>query len=314
MTRSILFWIIILILWLIFGTWLCNRYICGANISAAAPAAAAAVAETNTESVKTTVAESSANILRNWTYRDGNLRINTPSHFGFKNSSFTPIAGTTGFNTSIQQTADYLKNNAGRSLLITGYYKSDENNNSILDNLGLARANNVKNMLSGMGVPSSQLDIEGRLLPKAFWSRNDTIVKGIDFSFSEKSTGPNDRITGIRNRLVGKPLTLYFGTNQDQISLNAQQRKDFGDMIYYLDKVNGSKLNIGGHTDNTGNRDYNVNLSKQRADFVKTYIRNNGGINNTRMNTNGFGPDNPVQDNATPAGRSKNRRVEVTLR
>lgn len=308
MNRSIWLWILILILWLIFGTWLCNKYLCGNSIAAAAPVAAA------TEGVKERTKTAATAALGNWIYRDGNLRINNAEHFRFRKSNFNPLARSAKFNASLNQTADYLKNNSARSLMITGYYKSDETNSSILDNLGMARANNVKNIMTSMGVPANQLDIRGELLPKAFWYKNDTMMKGIDFAFSAKATGANTRVADIRSRLVGKPLTLYFGTNQDQISLNAQQRKNFGDMIYYLDNVNTAKINIGGHTDNVGNRSYNTNLSKQRADFVKNYLIQNGGISNAKMNTNGFGPDKPVSTNNTSDGRAKNRRVEVTLR
>jgi len=309
MNKSIFFWVLILILWLIFGTWLCNKYICGGSIAAAAPGATAV-----TETMKETIKKPTAAILGNWAYRDGNLNINNPDHWRFKNSNFNPLPRSGNFDRDINRTAEYLKNNASRSLLITGYYKNDEKNSSILDNLGLARANSVKNILSRLGVPGNQMNIEGKLLPKSFWSKNDTIYKGIDFGFSAKKAGANARVASIKSRLVGKPLTLYFGTNQDQISLNTQQRTDFGDMIYYLDNVNAANINIGGHTDNVGDRNYNRNLSKQRADFVKNYLIQNGGITNSRMNTNGFGPDKPVDSNTSSAGRAKNRRVEVTLR
>lgn len=312
MNKSILFWIIILILWLLFGTWLCSKYLCGPTIGAAAPAAA--VLDTAKDKVVETTKKATTAILGTWSYGDGNFKTNSNEHFRFKKSNFNPLARGTALNSSVNSTADYLKKNAGRSMLITGYYKTDETNRSILDNLGLARANSIKNMFTGLGVPAKQLEIDGKVLPKAFWVSNDTILKGIDFNFRKAATGENTRIVDIRSRLVGKPLTLYFGTNQDQIDLNAQQRKDFGDMIYYLDNVNTAKINIGGHTDNVGDRGYNVNLSSQRSEFVKNYLRTNGGITAQKMTTQGFGPDKPVSDNSTAEGRSKNRRVEVTLR
>ena len=106
---------------------------------------------------------------------------------------------------------------------------------------------------------------------------------------------------------------MYFGTNQDELNLSSQQRKDIGEIIYYLDNVDGSGLSIGGHTDNIGNRQSNITLSQGRANFVREYLTNNGNIPANKMSTNGFGPDNPIDTNATPEGRSKNRRVEVKL-
>jgi len=94
--------------------------------------------------------------------------------------------------------------------------------------------------------------------------------------------------------LFGKPITLYFATNSDNINLNAQQRKDFADLNYYLGRVPAAKLEIGGHTDNRGDKAYNVNLSKERAEFAADYLTQRGGIAKNRMVSQGFGPDKPA--------------------
>ena len=67
---------------------------------------------------------------------------------------------------------------------------------------------------------------------------------------------------------------------------------------------------IEGHTDNVGNRDANVRLSKARADAVRTYFISKG-IAANRMTAVGRGPDEPIAANDTPAGRAKNRRVQL---
>jgi OOP family OmpA-OmpF porin len=69
------------------------------------------------------------------------------------------------------------------------------------------------------------------------------------------------------------------------------------------------KVEIQGHTDNTGKYSYNVNLSQKRADRVKNYLESKG-VDGTRITTLGFGPDMPIDTNDTKAGRAKNRRVE----
>ena len=73
-----------------------------------------------------------------------------------------------------------------------------------------------------------------------------------------------------------------------------------------------AKLSINGHTDNTGDHDFNVKLSQERAAAVKSYLVSKG-ISADRMETNGFGPDKPMDTNDTPAGRANNRRVEFSL-
>jgi outer membrane protein OmpA-like peptidoglycan-associated protein/opacity protein-like surface antigen len=69
------------------------------------------------------------------------------------------------------------------------------------------------------------------------------------------------------------------------------------------------KLDIHGYTDSMGNRDYNVQLSQQRAESVMNYIVEMG-IEPERLTSKGFGPDNPVAPNDTKDGRAKNRRIE----
>jgi outer membrane protein OmpA-like peptidoglycan-associated protein len=71
-------------------------------------------------------------------------------------------------------------------------------------------------------------------------------------------------------------------------------------------------IEINGHTDNQGNVAKNLDLSQKRSDAVKKYLVD-GGINASRLTTKGFGATMPVADNATAAGRAKNRRVEFKV-
>ncbi|NGM89203.1 OmpA family protein, partial [Parapusillimonas sp. SGNA-6] len=71
-------------------------------------------------------------------------------------------------------------------------------------------------------------------------------------------------------------------------------------------------LKLAGHTDNTGSRELNLRLSKERAEAVKNYLVSKGA-NPSRIEATGYGPDQPIASNATAAGRQQNRRVEFTL-
>ena len=68
-------------------------------------------------------------------------------------------------------------------------------------------------------------------------------------------------------------------------------------------------LEVQGHTDNTGTKDGNLKLSKDRADAVKAYLVEKGGIAADRLTTAGLGDTQPVADNGTDEGRAQNRRV-----
>lgn len=71
------------------------------------------------------------------------------------------------------------------------------------------------------------------------------------------------------------------------------------------------KVVVEGHTDSTGNRALNVDLSQQRAQAVVDYLVNKG-IASSRLSAIGYGPDRPIADNGTSDGRAKNRRVQFT--
>jgi type IX secretion system PorP/SprF family membrane protein len=71
-------------------------------------------------------------------------------------------------------------------------------------------------------------------------------------------------------------------------------------------------LNLAGHTDNVGDDDANMVLSKNRVETVKNYLVSKG-ISELRIKTNYFGETKPLSDNNTPEGRQKNRRVEFVI-
>ena len=74
----------------------------------------------------------------------------------------------------------------------------------------------------------------------------------------------------------------------------------------------GAKLNLEGHTDNVGDDNKNMDLSKRRAKAVKNYLIGQG-ISSSEITSKGFGETKPVDDNSTKAGRTNNRRVEMLI-
>ena len=71
-------------------------------------------------------------------------------------------------------------------------------------------------------------------------------------------------------------------------------------------------LNISAYTDNVGNEDDNLQLSRERAFTVKTYLKDKG-IDSDRMKAKGFGEADPIADNDTEEGKAQNRRVELSV-
>ena len=111
-------------------------------------------------------------------------------------------------------------------------------------------------------------------------------------------------------------LQLILPGNITFDSSKASVKDDFKKVLDSIAKVTGkykkTKLQIVGYTDNTGKYDMNMGLSRDRANSVRDYLVFKGVAAN-RMLTDGRGPENPVGDNKTPAGRESNRRVEISF-
>lgn len=71
------------------------------------------------------------------------------------------------------------------------------------------------------------------------------------------------------------------------------------------------RFRVIGHTDSTGSEAYNLDLSQDRAKAVRTYLGNHPDLDGVTITSEGRGETEPVADNATAAGRSMNRRVEI---
>jgi outer membrane protein OmpA-like peptidoglycan-associated protein len=72
------------------------------------------------------------------------------------------------------------------------------------------------------------------------------------------------------------------------------------------------RVEISGHTSDEGKRDFNMKLSRKRAEAVKGFLTS-AGIDESRIGTIGYGPDKPIADNETKEGKEKNRRIEFRL-
>ncbi|MFY7004881.1 OmpA family protein [Acinetobacter pittii] len=79
-----------------------------------------------------------------------------------------------------------------------------------------------------------------------------------------------------------------------------------------LNKVTSIKLNVGGHTDSTGNAAANKALSQRRAQAVVDYLKSKG-VDASKLVAEGHGSDQPVAENTTEEGRFKNRRIEFSV-
>ncbi len=123
-------------------------------------------------------------------------------------------------------------------------------------------------------------------------------------------TDPLDADDDILNIGRGEKLVLKgieFETGKDIITKRSERILDFA--LKALQKGVDTEFEIVGHTDDTGSRETNMNLSLDRANAVKKWLVDRG-ISESRLTTRGAGPDEPLVPNTSDANRQRNRRVE----
>ena len=104
--------------------------------------------------------------------------------------------------------------------------------------------------------------------------------------------------------------TILFDTGKATIKFESAEV--LNQILNVLKKYPNSRFRIEGHTDSTGKKAKNMILSQNRADAVKVYLIQ-GGIDASRLESQGFGPEKPIASNKNKKGRELNRRVEINL-
>jgi len=106
-------------------------------------------------------------------------------------------------------------------------------------------------------------------------------------------------------------MRLQFALNSAELSPGAKRRLDAVGEALGTAELGNARFVISGHTDSTGSYDYNLRLSKRRADAVKLYLVSAHDVEPRRLKAVGRGPDDPL-DEANPAN-PLNRRVQLEV-
>lgn len=250
--------------------------------------------------------------------KDGNgaLNFNINDNFNFNSSGFKILDSvSTNVDNGVLKIKEYLDANGQKRLKITGYYTSNEDNNSAYPNLGLARANAVKNYFTSKGISSRLIDTFGELKDDLTPDANNIYYGPVAYDIATLEEGDNsdeEAMKALGEQIKANPLVLYFNTGEAAISLTAEQRQKMANISRYLDKVEGATCNVTGHTDNTGDASNNLALGQERADFAKRYLIRNA-IPESKISAISKGQTEPIADNGTEEGRAKNRRTIVTI-
>ncbi len=122
-----------------------------------------------------------------------------------------------------------------------------------------------------------------------------------------------DKTIELKNIKVGSTIALrniFFDTGKS--TLRPESNSELERLVKLLKDVPNLKIEISGHTDNTGSATLNNELSKARAEAVVTYLKGKGVAAN-RLTSEGYGSSQPVATNNTAAGRQENRRTEFKI-
>ena len=116
-----------------------------------------------------------------------------------------------------------------------------------------------------------------------------------------------------RSKLITEGRLTTYGITFDvnKADIRPESRGTLNDIATVLKENPDVKVKIIGHTDSDGDDALNLDLSKRRAESVRTELSSKFGIDASRMQTEGAGETKPVAPNDTPASKAMNRRVEL---
>jgi OOP family OmpA-OmpF porin len=122
--------------------------------------------------------------------------------------------------------------------------------------------------------------------------------------------GCPDEVPAAIKKFTGVIQGINFKTGSAEVTKDSHAVLDKA--VDVLTDYPDVKLEISGHTDNVGKAEFNMELSRKRAESVKAYLVGKG-IQADRLTAVGLGMDKPIDSNATMAGRANNRRTEFAL-
>ncbi len=110
--------------------------------------------------------------------------------------------------------------------------------------------------------------------------------------------------------ILNMPSDITFAVDQDAVKPSFYQV--LNSVALVLQKYKQTLVDVYGHTDSSGDDNYNFDLSQRRALAVANYLSAQG-VDSRRFAVTGFGETKPIASNATAAGKAANRRVEIQL-
>ncbi len=123
-------------------------------------------------------------------------------------------------------------------------------------------------------------------------------------------------LEGATVERIGEGIKITFDSgilfDVNESTMSSAARENLTRLAGILNKYDDTEILIEGHTDATGSAEYNMTLSRNRANAVAVFLES-AQVIPTRFTIMGYGEEQPVADNTTPDGRAANRRVELAI-
>lgn len=149
-------------------------------------------------------------------------------------------------------------------------------------------------------------------------------IRGQSFAIVGVARGVEATLEALRAKVTEREIRIDLSADVlfdfDKADLKPAADGDLGKVAEVARANPGTPIQVAGHTDSKGADAYNQRLSERRAESVKAWLVERGGVEAGRIGTRGWGETRPVTPNETPGGvddpdgRQRNRRVEITIR
>ena len=167
-------------------------------------------------------------------------------------------------------------------------------------------------------VSQGQINVNGTTVNLRGQIKNEALRQGLvshiasnltsSYNVKDALTIMTSEQTNLNDTLAGRIIEFDSGSS----NIRAASIGLLDEVAQRISNLGTKTVEVIGHTDNEGNPNNNLILSRARAEAVKAYLIQKG-IAPERIATNGLGDAQPVADNETPEGRTRNRRIEFRI-
>ena len=189
-------------------------------------------------------------------------------------------------------------------LRITGKYFEGETAPAGIDNLGFARAQELR-ALFGAGLPDGRIELRAQAMDDIEGAQEGRF-NAFAYEWIEREKTVSETVEELGDRII---MRFPFGSVEREYDPQVDEYlQKLADRV----KGTGESITLIGHTDNVGTAERNQQLGLDRANAIKRLLVSKG-VNTDLITTDSKGMSQPVATNDTEVGKRENRRVELRL-